>query len=76
MGAMKETIEKPEQLDELPDYSVVVSATADIPELGGKVCIAVQKIDGAWYGAGMGEAPSSPYQLRNFFPATLVYQIR
>ena len=68
-------IDSPEQMRELPDYSVVVSAIADVPELGGKVCIATQKIDGNWYGAGMGDIPTDPHDLTNFFPAVLVFQI-
>jgi hypothetical protein len=70
-----ELIETPEQMEALPDYSVVVSAVHDVPELGGKVCIATQKIEGGWYGAGMGDIPTDPHMLQNFFPAVLVFQI-
>ena len=67
-------IDTPKQMVELPDWSVVVSAVHDLPEVG-RVCIAVQKVDGGWYGVGMGDVPSDPYSLRNFFPAVLVFQM-
>jgi len=70
-----QTIETPEQMAALPDYSVVVSAVHNVPDLGGDVCIATQKIEGYWYGAGMGDIPTDPKDLTNFFPATLVFQI-
>jgi hypothetical protein len=70
-----ETIETPAQMAALPDYSVVVSAVQFVPDLGGHVCIATQKIEGAWYGAGMGDIPTDPHDLINFFPATLVFKI-
>lgn len=68
-------IDTPEQMADLPDYSVVVSQVTFVENLGGFVAIAVEKIAGEWYGAGMGEIPSNPHDLRNFFPATLVFQI-
>jgi hypothetical protein len=69
-----ETIETPEQMAALPDYSVIVSAVHYVPDLG-HVCIAVQKIEGEWYGAGMGDIPTDPKDLRNFFPAHLVFKL-
>lgn len=74
MGTMQ-LIETPEQMAALPDFSVVVSKVNYAPELGGNVCIATQKIEGGWYGAGMGEIPTDPQDLINFFPAVLVFQI-
>ena len=67
-------IETPKQMQNLPDYSVVVSAVAYEPTLG-EVCIATQKIAGEWYAAGMDGVPIDLYQLQRFFPATLVFQI-
>lgn len=60
---------------ELPDYAVVVAKVNFVEELGGAVTIAAQKVDGQWYGIGMGEIPTEPEQLTNFFPATLVYTL-
>jgi hypothetical protein len=68
-------IDTPEQMDALPDYSVVVSAVTICEELGGNVAVAMQKIAGEWYPPGMGSIPTDTRQLRNFFPATLVFQI-
>lgn len=59
----------------LPNYSVVVSAVTQCEELGGKVCIASQKVEGEWYTIGAGPYPVQLENAQNFFPAHLVFGI-
>jgi hypothetical protein len=68
-----ETIETPEDLEALPDFTIVVSDVAQME--GSTVCIALQKIGGDWYAPGTAW-PIQPDELSAYFwPGKVVFRL-
>lgn len=69
----RKTVETPDELDALGDYSVVL-ARKEFPD-GTPAVLVIEKIAGLWYAAGFG-SPVPPDMFTDaFFPAEVLFEL-
>jgi hypothetical protein len=74
MPTEAQELNTPEDILALPNFSVVVANSTDVPGIGTAV-IVLQKIHDDWYTPGFPQ-PLDPRELKDvFFPAKVIFQL-